>query len=446
MKTRVVSNRRAIGFSVRHARVRLYRWLFGVLLAGMLSLAHPGAAFGWTDARPGDAVTEFEINPDGTAVVTQRVRWRVLAGRLHEFDLAELPADLSLIEATANTSTGVPVPIIVRGTTPGRLTITLGDPGVGLTRGSVDVVLRYGTSLRAQGSIRSADGDAIIELRSCPWERGMEATEMRVSLPSANRRARWIADDLDGVDARVTTELSRDVLRTMRRHVPTGLLWTARVAVDPALFPWLSSGTTHRATRPAPRTPWSPLALVYGLGLAAVLLIAGRTLRVLEGPARVALPRALRPLPWLLAVGAAAVHGLAVAGVRGTVSPGTLLLLGAIALCLPARARGSVARRRSLLVRVGQVGALVASAVGFVAGVRASSAPAIVLSLDLAVLLIASVAVSLLRTTAVILPIKVSLRPSATRSLGLDDLLFSDAAATAGGTSAVRCPPSSPQP
>lgn len=351
--------------------------------------------------------------------------------------------DLSLIEATANTAAGVPVPIIVRGTTSGRLTISLGDPGVGLARGSVDVVLRYGTSLRAQGSIRFADGDAIIELRSCPWERGMEATEIRVSLPSANRRARWVAADLEGVDARVTTELSRDVLRTLRRHVPSGLVWTTHVAVDPSLFPWISTGITHRSTRPARRTPWSPIPLVYGLGLTAVLFIAGRTLRSLEGPARIVLPSALLPLPWLLALGAATAHSFAVAGVRGSLSLGTLLLLGAIALCLPSRARGSVTQRRSWAVRVGQVAAIVASAVGFVAGVRASSALAIVLSLDLALILIASVAVSLLRTTAFILPTKVKFQPSAIRSLSLDDVLFSDA--TADGAREVRSQPSLPQ-
>jgi hypothetical protein len=411
----------------------------------MLSLALPSVALGWTDARPGDAVTEFDINPDGTAVVTQRVRWRVLAGRLHEFELAELPADLSLIEATASTSTGTPVPITVRGQVPGRLTVSLGDPGVGLARGSVDVVLRYGTSLRAQGAIRSADGDAVIELRSCPWERGMEATELRVSMPSANRRARWIADDLDGVDATVTTELSRDVLRTMRRHVPTGVVWSARVAADPSLFPWLSTGVARRSARPAPRAPWSPLALVYGLGLAAVLLIGGRALRHLEGPARVTLPRPLRPLPALLALGAAASHALAVAGAHGGVSPGTALLLGAVALSLPAHGRGAPTRRRAALVGVLQAGALLAAAGIFVWGLRAASAPGVVLALDLAVLVIASMAVSRLRPAAILQP-KVNVRPSATRSLGLDEVLFSDAAATADGTSAARYPAASPRP
>jgi len=445
MKTRVASDGRAIGLGVRVARLRLPRWLFGLLLAGMLSLALPSVALGWTDARPGDAVTEFDINPDGTAVVTQRVRWRVLAGRLHEFELAELPSDLSLIEAAASTSTGTPVPITVRGAVPGRLTVSLGDQGVGLARGAVDVVLRYGTSLRAQGAIRSAGGDAVIEVRSVPWERGMEATELRVSMPSASRRARWIADDLDGVHATVTTELSRDVLRTLRRHVPTGVAWSARVAADPALFPWLSTGVPMRSPRPVERAPWSPLALVYGLGLAAVLLIGGRALRQLEGPARVALPRALAALPALLALGAAASHGLALAGVHGGVSPGTALLLGAVALSLPARTRRASSRRRSSLVRVAQLGALLACAGGFVWGLREASTLAVVAALDLAVLVLASVAVSRLRPADVLQP-KVNVRPSATRSLGLDDVLFSDAAATAGETSAARCRPASPRP
>jgi hypothetical protein len=200
-----------------------------------------------------------------------------------------------------------------------------------------------------------------------------------------------------------------------------------------------------RSARPVEPAPWSPLALVYGLGLAAVLLIGGRALRQLEGPARVALPRALRPLPALLALGAAAAHGLALAGVRGCVSPGTALLLGAVALSLPAQTRRASSRRRSSMVRVAQVGVLLACAGGFVWGLREASTLAVVVALDLAVLVLASVAVSRLRPADVLQP-KVNVRPSATSSLGLDDVLFSDAAATAGGTSAARCRPASPRP
>lgn len=415
-----------------------------MLVAGALCLALPRRALAWTDARPGDAVTEFELGADGNAVVTQRVRWRVLAGRLHEFELTELPPDLSLIEATANAATGAPVPITVRGTTPGRLTVTLGDPGVGIARGAVDVVLRYGTSLRAQGSIRRTDGDAVIELRACPWERGMEATELRLSLPSAERRARWVADDVDGVDATVNTELSRDVLRTMRRHVPAGLAWTARVAVDPAVFPWLSAGVPRPTPRPAPRAPWSPLSLVYGVGLAAVLLIGGRALRKLEGPARLGLPKVLRPLPALLAVGAATAHSFALTGARGCVSLGTAALLAAVALSLPRRA--TTPRSRSAWVTWGRRVLLVGCAVGFVAAVRAGSTPAFVGALDLASLVVASMAVSLARTPApAARPVARAAVVAATRSLGLDDMLLSASAATAGGTSSAHRRPSSPR-
>lgn len=420
--------------------------MLGLLVAGALCLALPRPCLAWTDARPGDAVTEFELGADGNAVVTQRVRWRVIAGRFHEFELTELPVDLSLIEAAANTATGAPVPITVRGTTPGRLTVTLGDPGVGLARGAVDVVLRYGTSLRAQGAIRRTDGDAVIELQACPWERGMEATELRVSLPSADRRARWVLDETDGVDATVQTELSRDVLRTRRRHVPTGLAWTARVAVDPAVFPWLSAGVPRPTVRPPARAPWSPLALLYGVGLAAVLLIAGAALRRLEGPARVALPRALRPLPGLLALGAATAHAFALAGTPHCVSPGTAALLGAVALSLPRRA-GAGRRTAPGVVWLRRL-ALVGAGVGFVVAVRARHPLGLVAALDGATLLVASMAVSLLRSPGA--RVEAAARPTptipATRSLGLDDLLLSASAGAAGGRSSARRRPSSPRP
>jgi hypothetical protein len=446
MKTRVPRARRAIALGVRHATLRLCQWLLGLLLAAAVTLGRPSAALGWTDSRPRDAETEYLVNADGTAIVTQRVRWVVVAGRLHEFDLNDLPTDLSLIEATATTTTGVPVPITVRGPTPGRLTVALGDPGVGLSRGSVEVVLRYGTSLRALGAVRRANGDAVIELRACPWERGMEASEIRVSLPSGSRRARWVAEQPDGVDATVSTELARDVLRAMRRHVPSGVAWTVRVAADPALFPWLSAGVPRRASRPAPRAPRSPLALIYGLGLAAVLLIGSQALRRLEGPARVTLPRALRPLPVALALAAAAAHALAIAGLPGCVSPGTALLLGAVALSLPAPARGAAARRRSLAARAAQVGALLLSGAGFVASARAAWTTGVVLSLDAATLLVASLAVSLLRASRGARRPRVTVRPTATRSFGVGEALFSDGTAVADETSGSRCRPASPPP
>src|SRR5581483_2735096 len=126
-----------------------------------------------------------------------------------------------------------------------RLEVNLGDETGGVRRGTVDVVLRYSTSLRAQGTIRRAGTDAVVEVSTVPWERGLEAAEIRVALPTTARGAQWIADDTPGVEATTTTELSRDVVHALRRHLPAGTRWTARIAADPALFPWLATGTVR---------------------------------------------------------------------------------------------------------------------------------------------------------------------------------------------------------
>ncbi len=385
-------------------------------LAGLVFAAPPREARAWTEARPGDSSTDVEVHGDGTALVTQRVRWRVLGGRLREFEFAELPQDLAVVEASATVASGSPVPITVRTPTPGRLSVSLGEANGGLPRGSVDVVLRYTTSLRAQGAVHVAGGDAVLELHACPWERGMEAAEFRVTLPTGTRRARWILDDAERVDATVSTELTHDVLRALRRHVPTGMAWTVRVGADPAIFPWLGTSTFRRAPAPVRRSGWPELGIVYALGLAAILVLGGRAVRALEGAPAVSLPAALRPLPFVLAAAAAALHGAAVEGATGALSLGTATLLGAVALRLPHPGPG-VEGSESLGVRVARGLGLAVCGALYAFGTHGGPAVATVAALDVATLLVASAALPALRGSS---------------------RAVSAAAAAAGGTSAAR--------
>ncbi|MBI5516693.1 MAG: hypothetical protein HY909_23110 [Deltaproteobacteria bacterium] len=305
-----------------------------VLLALAAFLCAP-AAQAWTDARPSGLVTELAVDRDGGATVTVRVRWRVLAGRMHQFDLVELPPDLVLLEATATGASGVALPISARALANNRLEVHLGDEASGVRRGTVDVVLRYTTSLRAQGLIRRAGPDTVLEFSTSPWERGLEATELRIALPTSARRAQWLADDTPGVDATTTTELSRDVVHALRRHLPAGARWTARVAVDPSLFPWLGATVaqrhrTQRVTRADPR-------LVAGTALALALFTA-LTLRRLgrrDGPRLVPLPRGQDHAVAALCAAGATLQALWLREVPFTLPVGTFLLLVAVALTAP---------------------------------------------------------------------------------------------------------------
>ncbi|MEI8256891.1 MAG: hypothetical protein WCJ30_14555, partial [Deltaproteobacteria bacterium] len=242
------------------------------LLSALLTIA-PWPSHAWTDARPAGLVTELQMERDGGAMVTLRVRWRVLAGRLRSFELAELPPDFTLLEASASDATGTALVVNARTLAPGRLEVSLGEDQ-GSPRGAIDVVVRYTTSLRAQGMVHRAGDDAVVDVASVPWERGLEAAEIRVALPSSVRRAQWIADDTPGVDTTVTSELGRDVVHAMRRHVPAGSRWTGHIACDPALFAWLDRPTiAPTQARRESRRAWLP-ALGLAAALSAVLAFA----------------------------------------------------------------------------------------------------------------------------------------------------------------------------
>src|SRR5258706_14319759 len=108
-------------------------------------LALTPCAHAWTDARPSGLVTELAIDRDGGARVTLRVRCRVLAGRFRAFDIAELPADVALLEATGSDATGNDVSVANSIPGAGRLQDTF-DEEDGLRLGSIDAV-NYSSSL-----------------------------------------------------------------------------------------------------------------------------------------------------------------------------------------------------------------------------------------------------------------------------------------------------------
>lgn len=325
--------------------MKLVRSLASVVFAAMLAFGAPAGA--WTDARPAGLITEVAVGPDGGAEVTLRIRWRVLAGRLHQFDLVELPADLTLIEASASTTGGATIPLRTAAPAAGRMEVSLGDEHGGARRGTVDVVIRFTTSLRATGAIQRAGPDAVIEVGTVPWERGLEAAELRITVPASARRAQWISDETPGVDFETTTELSRDVVHALRRHLPPHTRWTARVAVDPNAFPWLA-GRASLGPRPvqiAARS-WRGVALA-GLSLATLFVLLGVTLARRSGPAALPLARGARWLPVALLALGGVLQPLAHLGVAFALPAGTLLVVLAVALRVPRRVDLALADARS---------------------------------------------------------------------------------------------------
>lgn len=309
---------------------RLPAWILACALWLLSAPAHA-----WTDARPSGLVTEISIDRDGGATVTLRVRWRVLAGRLRQFELVDLPTDLALLEAIATNASGAPVALSTHAPGPGRLEVSLGDEQGGVRRGAVDVVIRYTTSFRALGAIQRAGADAVIDVATVPWERGLEAAEIRIALPTGARRAQWIADDTPGVDATTTTELSRDVVHALRRHVPAGTRWTARIAADANLFPWLAAGA-HRSNHTVRRARPSPMPSVgLALGLSLALIVIGTWLSRSTRRPLLPLPERMVPLPVVLTVLGAVLQSLTLLDVSIALPAGTAMLLTAVSLRIP---------------------------------------------------------------------------------------------------------------
>jgi hypothetical protein len=305
-----------------------------LLSLSLLAAASPAAA--WTDARPAGLVTEVVVDRDGGATVTMRVRWRVVAGRFRMFELSELPADAMLVEATATDGQGAPVSIATRAPQPGRLEVSLGE-AQGLRRGSVDVAVRFTTSLRAQGAIRRSGDDAIIELATVPWERGLEAAELRVATPSSIQRARWLSDETPGIESSVSSEVGRDVVRAVRRHLPAGTRWVGRIACDRALFPWLEAPAPPRAElQAAQRDRWLRPAIAALLAT----LFAGLALRILrtapDRPRLLVLPARLRGAPLALAAIGGASMASTLDAAQGALSWGALATLLALMSVAPA--------------------------------------------------------------------------------------------------------------
>lgn len=325
-------------------RSNAVRRFASALLLSSLLLAR-GEAGAWTDARPAGLVTEVAVRPDGGAEVTLRIRWRVLAGRLHQFELAELPTDLTLVEASASTRADTTIPLRANTIAPGRMEVSLGDAS-GVRRGTVDVVIRYTTSLRATGAIQRAGPDAVIEVATVPWERGLEAAELRVTVPASARRAQWIGDDTPGVEAQTTTELSRDVVHALRRHLPPSTRWSARIAVDPHAFPWLASRVAvgPRPSHLAPATRRS--THLAGLCLASLFLLLGVVVSRRAGPAALPFARAARWIPAVLLVVSGLIQPLSVVGVEGALPASVLLAVLAIALRHPTRQQEALAAPR----------------------------------------------------------------------------------------------------
>ena len=186
-----------------------------------------------------------------------------------------------------------------------------------------------------RAAIHRVGDDAVMDVATAPWERGLEAAEIRVALPSSVRRAQWVADDSPGVDATVTSELGRDVVHAIRRHLAAGGRWSGRSACDPALFAWLDrprvamQAQAHVAqVNPAP-------AAFTSLGMSLLFAIAAFVFSRRTGVRYVSLPRAARIAPVVLAAVGGMIQGASALGVAGTVSAGMLVALLAFGLLVP---------------------------------------------------------------------------------------------------------------
>ncbi len=329
-----------------------------MLVVLLVALLAPGTARAWTEAHPSALATDVVVDRDGSAVYAMRVRWTVMGGRLHQFELADLPSDFTLLEASALAGNGDVVAVATHASTAGRLDVSLGDDVHGVRRGSVEVLIRYGTSLRAQGAILRAGAEAVVEVPTIPWARAIEGVTLSVAIPTAQRRAQWVGDQGAGLTTSVARDLSHDVVRATRRQLPVNERWVARVSVDPAAFPWLTTAGAHRVvTVRRARAPYQTAGLV-ALGLGVVVSLLARYLSRATSPVSAAHHNVLALSLAALGVIAQTLHVLRV---PYALLVGTSLLAVAAALRLPStrvRATAMLARVTARTVAEADLAAL----------------------------------------------------------------------------------------
>ncbi|MDB4944187.1 MAG: hypothetical protein JWP97_3721 [Labilithrix sp.] len=226
------------------------RLLFPVVLAlTLLAGGAPGgvrdaAAKGWEEVHQTSDDVRLTVGPDGSALVTHHLRFRVVNGHFKAFDFTGVDAHAQLVtDAVVLPEKGGEIPAHVEENpkTPGAVRIVNDDPR-GLTRGVYVVDVKYTLDLVATKMLVKDGAMWRLGWTSPPSPEGHDGARVVFELPSAPTEPRLASPEQATTTlATLRREPEHDELELVRAHIPRGdaVTWSARV--DPKAFPRVTS-------------------------------------------------------------------------------------------------------------------------------------------------------------------------------------------------------------
>ncbi|MCL2725776.1 MAG: DUF2207 domain-containing protein [Polyangiaceae bacterium] len=250
---------------------------FLVLVALIVGVADARAAASSSSRREAHQTSDdvrVAVAVDGSATVTQRVSYRIIAGRFKSLDFsgvdsrAELVADAIAVSDKGEESRAK---VTAYPNRPGTVRVAFDDPK-GLSRGTYSVDIKYRIDLVATKMLVNDGAMWRLTWTSPPSAEGHDGSRVIFELPPAPTEPRLASvAEVETTIATLHRQIDRDELELVRAHVPRGEIVTWSVRVDPKAFTRVSSPDL----RPPSATP--PIAPVPNR-VPAVLLACGFTL------------------------------------------------------------------------------------------------------------------------------------------------------------------------
>lgn len=281
-----------------------------------LALAAVGAmpglsvAKGWEEVHQTSDDVRVAVAPDGAAIVTHHLRYRVVAGHFKTLELAGLDPRAELIGETMvlpEKGGEIPARIEANPKTAGAVRIAYDEPK-GLGRGVYVVNVKYKIDLVATKMLVRDGAMWRLSWTAPPSPEGHDGARIVFELPSAPTEPRLASSEQAATTlATLRREPERDELELLRAHVPRGeaVTWSARV--DPKAFPRVVSAELRSPTAaviaavPVPdHVPAVLIASALAV-LAGALAFALRTKQTLVARACEGMgvqPRLLLPVRW----------------------------------------------------------------------------------------------------------------------------------------------------
>ena len=330
-----------------------------VALVGAAATPGLSAAKGWEEIHQTSNDVRVAVAPDGTAVVTHHLRYRVVAGHFKTLELtgldprAELSGETKVLPEKGGE---IPARIEANPKTPGAVRIAYDEPK-GLGRGVYVVDVTYKIDLVATKMLVRDGAMWRLSWTAPPSPEGHDGARIVFELPSAPTEPRLASSEQATTTlATIRREPERDELELVRAHVPRGeaVTWSARV--DPKAFPRVVSAELRPPTAaviaavPVPNHVPAVLIASALAVLAGALAFALRTKQALVARACAGTgvqPRMLLPVRWGLGP---FLYGAVTAGALASLlwgSPAYGAVLVVIAMAVAAhRAPSGVARPR----------------------------------------------------------------------------------------------------